>query len=183
MLSCLLSSEFLCLFLLPRHIKLKTKYLYLSPALLKALAWAVASASRKRTIFFRIWPVRDPDLGLHPSQPFPPPMHLLYYPDELPRPSLACPPQGDISIHMVCYGEMTTAEVATQNKEIRHTRMRLRTPRTVRRAPGGRVQITRGGERTSQERRNTRMGDTTLAQQKREEGASRTRERERERGG
>ena len=73
-------------------------------------------------------------------------------------------PQGDISIHMVCHGERTTAEVATQNKETRHTRMRLQAPRIVRRAPGGRVQTTRGGERTNQ----IREGGTRHSRNKKE---------------
>ena len=85
--------------------------------------------------------------------------------------------QGDISLHLVCHGEGTTAEVATQNKEIRHTSMPM-PPRTDGRVPGGEVQSTRGGEETSRERRNARMENTSRARQEREERASRTREKE-----
>ena len=83
-------------------------------------------------------------------------------------------PQGNIGLHLVCHGERTTAEVATQNKEERHTRVPMRPSRTVRAAPGGKVRTTRGREGSSRERREVHVEDKTRAQNQQEkEGASR----------
>ena len=70
--------------------------------------------------------------------------------------------QGNISLHLVCHGERTTTEVVTQNKENRHTGLRL-PPRTDRKAPGRRVQSTSGSKGVSRKRRNAIVGDKTLA--------------------
>ena len=76
-------------------------------------------------------------------------------------------PQGNIGLHLVCHGERTTAEVATQDKKDRHTRVPMRSSRTtraVRGTPGGMVQTTHGKKETGRGRGDARMEDETLAQ-------------------
>ena len=65
------------------------------------------------------------------------------------------------------HGKGATAEVAAQDKEIRHSSMPL-PARTVRRAPSGRVQVARGGEEKSRERRESGVENAPLVGQEEE---------------
>ena len=97
-------------------------------------------------------------------------------------------PKGNIRLHLVRHGKRTTAEVATQDKEKRHTRVPVRTThhRAIGRAPGGKVLPTNQGEEPSREKRAIGVEVSAHSEQDRKE-RNRTgrvrKNRDRKRGG
>ena len=63
-----------------------------------------------------------------------------------------------------------TTEVAIQDKEIRHSRVPMPPPRTIGRAPSGRVQSPSRREKMGRERRDARMEDTLCQTRKKRKG-------------
>ena len=92
-------------------------------------------------------------------------------------------PESNIGLHLVRHRKRTTEKVATLHQEIRLAKMPLPRASPIRRAPGGEVQPTNRRKGKSEKKRAGRLENAphTKTTRDEKEGASRARERERER--